>query len=205
MCPASFLNLCAIRSVDKIALRNRWPPPSALRPAPVTSQGPPASESDAWTSSEATQAQVSAELSTSSDAHAAGHLGQLSDCHCPTSTAGQDVASAESQESLPTVMPNGPFLLTSTDSPALGQSQGPPQARSLQTPLRCSPPTPPSPAGCSAGAWNPAGLHLPEICWDTLLSRDWQWHLENTKRKGKRKASEMRAQQVRSQTRALPF
>lgn len=70
---------------------------------------------------EATQAQVSAELGTSSEAH----LGRFSDCHCPTSTAGQDAASAESQESLPTLMPNGPFLLTSTDGPALGQSQGP--------------------------------------------------------------------------------
>lgn len=29
------------------------------------------------------------------------------------------------------------------------------------------------------GTW----CHLPDTCWDTLLSRDWRWHLENTKRK----------------------
>ena len=83
---------------------------------------------------EATQAQVSAELGTSSEAH----LGRFSDCHCLTSTAGQDAAS-ESQESLPTLMPNGPFLLTSTDGPALGQSQGPSSLQPADAPQTLAP------------------------------------------------------------------
>lgn len=35
------------------------------------------------------------------------------------------------------------------------------------------------------------GCHLPDTCWDTPLSRDWQWRLENTERKDKRKTSEV--------------
>ena len=66
------------------------------------------------------------------------------------STPGQDTASAESRESLPTLTPNLPRLLISTDSrPALLQA--------LQTPLGARP-TPLRPAGCSGGPWAQPGV-----------------------------------------------
>lgn len=50
----------------------------------------------------------------------------------------------------------------------------------------------------AAGLWTlGTGRHLPDTCWDTLLSRDWQWRLENTERKDKRETSEVTDQEVR--------
>lgn len=55
-----------------------------------------------------------------------------------------------------------------------------------ETPLRCPPPAAPLQPGSLGGRPAGAGLHLPDTCWDTLLSRDWQWRLENTERRKKK-------------------
>lgn len=68
-----------------------------------------------------------------------------------TPTPGQDAASAESLENLPTLMPDLPWLLISTDGPALGQSPGPP-AGPADAPQVLAP-TPLRPAGCAGGPW----------------------------------------------------
>lgn len=57
------------------------------------------------------------------------------------------------------------------------------EARLVPT-LASPPPPPPS-----------AGPYLPDTCWGTLLSRDWQWRLGNTEKEEKRETLEVTGQE----------
>lgn len=101
-----------------------------------------------------------------------------------TPTPGQDAASAESLESLPTLMPDLPWLLISRR--ASPRTVARPSCRPCRRPSGAHP-HPAQASRLRRRSLGPAGCHLPEACWDTPPSRDWRWRLGNTESGGKRR------------------